>query len=196
MSDSLLLHRGYSGSIEVSIEDRCLYGKILFISDLISYEGNDVNELENSFKEAVDDYIEACEEKGTSPEVPFKGSFNIRIGEELHQRAAVAAKKSGLSLNEFVKNAVDAALNSSEVIQPNLRAVHANPIYGVPISSTTMLLDASAISELYSQRTSGLLFGTVLAGPALQVETPSPSGERIAKSSERREGARRRVLNS
>jgi len=34
-----LKHQGYIGSIEASLEDNCLFGKILFIKALVSYEG-------------------------------------------------------------------------------------------------------------------------------------------------------------
>ena len=32
-------YKGYYGSIEASTEDNCLYGKLLFIRPLVSYEG-------------------------------------------------------------------------------------------------------------------------------------------------------------
>ena len=33
-----LFYKGFTGSAEVSIEDQCLFGKIEFIGDLITYE--------------------------------------------------------------------------------------------------------------------------------------------------------------
>ena len=39
-------YKGYQGSIETSIKDRCLFGKILNINDLILYEGQTLDELE------------------------------------------------------------------------------------------------------------------------------------------------------
>lgn len=41
-----LKHKGYIGSIEASIEDNCLFGKLLFIKALVSYEGKTVAELD------------------------------------------------------------------------------------------------------------------------------------------------------
>ena len=37
-----------------------------------------------AFKEAVDDYRELCEAEGRKPDVPLKGSFNVRPGRDLH----------------------------------------------------------------------------------------------------------------
>jgi predicted HicB family RNase H-like nuclease len=105
-------YKGYQGSIEASIKDNCLYGKILFINDLILYEGNTLEELKKNFEEAVEDYLETCKEAGIEPKKPFKGSFNIRIGKELHEKAARRAEEIGKSLNDYVKDAIKADLES------------------------------------------------------------------------------------
>ena len=51
-------YKDFDGSIETSYEDRIMFGKILFINDLIMYEGNSIDELEQSFHETVDRYLE------------------------------------------------------------------------------------------------------------------------------------------
>jgi predicted HicB family RNase H-like nuclease len=51
-------YKDYQGSVETSVEDKCLYGKLLNISDLILYEGMTTDELEKNFKASVDDYLE------------------------------------------------------------------------------------------------------------------------------------------
>ena len=50
-------YKGFTGSIENSVEDQCLYGKLLGIGDLILYEADSIDKLEIEFKEAVDDYL-------------------------------------------------------------------------------------------------------------------------------------------
>jgi predicted HicB family RNase H-like nuclease len=105
-------YKGYQGSINASIEDKCLYGKILHIRDLVLYEGNTLEELENSFKESVEDYLEHCKAVGKEPNKPFKGSFNIRIGQELHEKAARRAEEIGKSLNDYIKDAIKADIES------------------------------------------------------------------------------------
>lgn len=108
---NVLEYNGYTGSIEASIEDRCLFGKILFISDLVTYEAETVSDLEAEFIAAVDDYLLTCKETGTDPQRPFKGSFNIRISPELHRKAAIEANKENISLNELTAKAIDAYVN-------------------------------------------------------------------------------------
>jgi predicted HicB family RNase H-like nuclease len=105
-----LVHKGYAGSTEVSLEDGCLHGRVLFIDDLITYEADTVPELQAAFKDAVDRYLAHCELIGKSPAKPCSGTFNVRVGETLHRRAAVAAAVTGQSLNDFVTKAIEAAL--------------------------------------------------------------------------------------
>ncbi|MCJ8207220.1 type II toxin-antitoxin system HicB family antitoxin [Pseudomonas sp. RGM2987] len=102
-----LQHKGYIGSIEASTEDKCLFGKLLFIRALVSYEGQTVAELETAFREAVDDYLQSCEQLGQQPELPCKGSFNVRIGHDLHLAAALAATRQNVSLNDLTRQALN-----------------------------------------------------------------------------------------
>ena len=103
-------YKGYIGSVEFSENDNVLFGKVQGIRSLISYEGTTVSELVADFHGAVDDYLAACAEEGTAPEVAYKGSFNIRIGSELHRRAAIYALAHDQTLNAFIAQAVDEKL--------------------------------------------------------------------------------------
>lgn len=111
MATNLLSHRGFNGSIETSLDDECLHGKILFIDDLITYEGESIPEIKESFKNAVDRYLAHCEKSGRPANKPYSGTFNVRTGPELHRETVVAATKSGKTLNEFVCHALRAYLD-------------------------------------------------------------------------------------
>lgn len=97
-----LLYKGYEGSVEFSAEDMLFIGKILHINDLVSFDGETPIEIKTAFEEAVDDYLEFCQEEGIDPDKPYKGSFNVRVTAELHKRAAQYAGRKKQSLNEFV----------------------------------------------------------------------------------------------
>lgn len=102
-------YKGYIGSIEVSEEDNCLYGKVLDLpSDTeITYEGETVQALRDDFQGAVDDYIAYCESKGIVPRKSYTGTLNVRISPETHSRIALLASKAGISINAFIKQALD-----------------------------------------------------------------------------------------
>lgn len=99
-------YKGYYGSAEYSFEDKLLYGKLLFIRDLISYSAISARDIESNFRHAVDSYLESCAEGGREPNRPYSGTFNIHIGQDLHMLAAIKAELGGLSLNDFVREAV------------------------------------------------------------------------------------------
>ena len=108
----MMTYKDYTGSVHYSDEDRVFFGKVEYIRSLISYEGTDVDSLRQDFEEAVDDYLELCEEKKREPERPFKGSFNVRTGSDLHRRAALVAKDKGIHLNKLVVEALESYLNT------------------------------------------------------------------------------------
>ncbi len=56
-------YKGYKGTSEYSAEDGCYHGQIAYIPDLITYEGESPEELEQAFRETVDYYIEHCKEQ-------------------------------------------------------------------------------------------------------------------------------------
>ncbi|MCA1750227.1 MAG: type II toxin-antitoxin system HicB family antitoxin [Cryomorphaceae bacterium] len=101
-----LTHKGYTGSIEYSREDDLLYGRVLGIKGLISYDGATGKELYADFKGAIDEYITTCEEQGVTAEKPFKGSFNVRLSSKLHEQAALLAMETKTSLNAFVAESI------------------------------------------------------------------------------------------
>lgn len=105
--NNTLRYRGYVGSIEFSEEDNLLFGKVLGIRSLILYEGRTCDELLADFHGAVDDYLAMCEAEGIEPDVPYKGSFNVRISPSLHERLARYAIGSGRSLNSCVQEALE-----------------------------------------------------------------------------------------
>ena len=96
-------YEGYYGSVHYSDEDEVFFGKIQFIRSLVSYEGTSVKTLKEAFYEAVDDYLESCEEQGIAPEKTFKGSFNIRVGTDLHREASLYAQSHEMNLNKLAK---------------------------------------------------------------------------------------------
>ena len=105
-------YKGYLGSVEFSEEDALFYGKVLGIRALVSYDGNNAQELIADFHGAVDDYLELCVQQGKEPERAYKGSFNVRISPELHKQAVVAAMSHNMTLNSFVESSIAQAVHA------------------------------------------------------------------------------------
>jgi predicted HicB family RNase H-like nuclease len=104
---SVMEYRGYIGSVDFSSEDEVFHGRLEGIRDLVTYEGTDVESLKRSFRDAVEDYIDMCRDKNKPPDVPFKGSFNVRVGRDLHKRAAIYSAEHNKRLNAVVTEALE-----------------------------------------------------------------------------------------
>lgn len=103
---NLLEYNGYLGTVEFSSEDNVLFGKVVGINGLVSYEGISIDDLREGFQEAVDDYLEMCAEANIEPQKSYKGSFNIRISPELHKSLSVISTVKNISLNKAVEEAI------------------------------------------------------------------------------------------
>ena len=51
--------------------------------------------------------MDFCKENGKIPEKEFRGVFNIRISPDSHREAAIDAAIEGITLNQFVAEAID-----------------------------------------------------------------------------------------
>ena len=107
----LLRYKGYTGKIDYSEEEKTFFGKVLGLRrDGIIFEGDSVFEIQKDFEEAIDHYLEHCEELGVEPEKPYNGKFVLRMSPELHGKAAEIAESLGKSMNEFINDAVRSAV--------------------------------------------------------------------------------------
>jgi len=107
----VIKYKDYLGSVHFSSEDGIFFGKIEGIDDLVTFEGTTVEEIKESFSEAVDDYIEICKKTGKPLRKSYKGSFNVRIPSGLHKKAIKKSVLLGISLNNLVKKAIENELN-------------------------------------------------------------------------------------
>lgn len=96
-------YKGQFGSAEVSVEDGVVFGKLLFIRDLVTYEAASPSDLLTAFETAVDEYLADCVEEGREADRPFKGQFNVRVAPSLHRSLAIAASQCDKSLNDYVE---------------------------------------------------------------------------------------------
>jgi len=95
-------YKGYIGSVEYSSEDKCFFGKLEMIDDLVTFEATTATEIEDNFQNAVDKYFLTCQELNREPQKIYKGVFNVRIDPSLHKKIYKEALKAGISLNAFV----------------------------------------------------------------------------------------------
>ena len=109
-----LKYKGYSGSVEYSPEDDCLFGKVLGLNGtLISYEGSSIEEIKRDFEESIDCYLESCRERGIEPAKPYSGRLILRMPSQLHEDLAEKANAIGTNINDFVLLSIKHELESA-----------------------------------------------------------------------------------
>ncbi|MCY3741616.1 MAG: type II toxin-antitoxin system HicB family antitoxin [Candidatus Poribacteria bacterium] len=105
-----MVYKGYIAEIRYSAEDSCLVGEIAGIRDIVGFHGDSVAELRTAFEEAVEDYLEMCEESGRPPQKPYSGNVTLSIPPEVHIGIAMAAEASGKNLDQWVTDTLSAVL--------------------------------------------------------------------------------------
>ena len=104
---NIMKYKGYWAKIQYSDEDECFFGVVEGLKNAsISFEGTTVKELQKDFKDAIDNHLRICKETNTDPEKQCKGSLNVRLGVDLHNKAKIKSIEKNISINELIKEAI------------------------------------------------------------------------------------------
>ena len=68
----MLEYRGYIGTIEA--EAGIFFGRVAGLRDVITFEGTTFAEVEQAFRDSIDDYLAFCAERGEPPDRAYSGS--------------------------------------------------------------------------------------------------------------------------
>jgi predicted HicB family RNase H-like nuclease len=104
----------YIAKPEVDSDAGILYGKVLNISAVIAFQGENVREAEQNFRKAVDLYVETCRAQGKEPEKPFSGKLPFRTTPEIHRDIYMAATQANKSINAWMEEVLSSAAKRSE----------------------------------------------------------------------------------
>lgn len=105
-----LTHKGYSASVTFEADSDVFVGRLAGISDIITFEADNVEGLKSAFIEAVDDYLDHCEKIGKRPQKSYSGKMLLRLPPELHAKIAERAELNHLSINEFAERTLQRAI--------------------------------------------------------------------------------------
>jgi predicted HicB family RNase H-like nuclease len=109
----MMEYKGYIGKVEFDDEASLFHGEVANMRDVITFQGKSVAELRKAFRESVDDYLAFCAERGEQPEKPFSGQFVTRVSPELHRQVNLAASVAGKSLNAWVAEQLERAIDAN-----------------------------------------------------------------------------------
>ena len=105
----MMEYKGYIGQVEFDDEANIFHGEVINLRDVVTFQGETVQELRRAFRDSVDDYLAFCAERGETPEKPYSGRFVVRVEPELHKAVAMHAKVEHKSLNAWVHDTLELA---------------------------------------------------------------------------------------
>jgi len=95
-------YKGYEAVVKFDENAHIFHGDIINTRDVITFQGSSVDELEQAFRDSIDDYLDFCASRGEQPEKPFSGKFMVRLKPETHRDIALKARREGKSVNRYV----------------------------------------------------------------------------------------------
>lgn len=101
----MLEYKGYFGMVEA--DDGIFVGRVVGLRDVITFEGAGFAEVEQAFRDSIDDYLAFCAERGEPPDRPHSGKILVRVSPEAHRRAALRAEAEGVSLNQWIARRIE-----------------------------------------------------------------------------------------
>ena len=105
----MMEYKGYLAVIEYDDSVDSLHGSVVNAGPypIVTFYGDDLEELKREFRTSVEEYLASCEEDGVEPRRPFSGKLNLRLGPDLHQRVAVSAAQRHMSINSWIKDLLE-----------------------------------------------------------------------------------------
>ena len=107
-----LSYKGYTARIEFDSDDNIFFGRVLGVRDIIGFHGETVADLIADFQNAVNHYLEVCQQRGEEPEKAYSGKLTLRIPPNMHADIAAAAAQSGKSLNKWVTDTLEQIIHN------------------------------------------------------------------------------------
>ena len=97
----MMEYKGYQAQVQFDDQANIFYGEVANTRDVITFQGQTVDELRQAFHESVDDYLDFCAERGEAPETPFSGRLTVHVSPAEHKRLLEAASQAGKDIESW-----------------------------------------------------------------------------------------------
>ena len=98
--------QGHTAVISFDPELGRFRGEFVGLNGGADFYAESVEALRKEGKRSLETFLEVCRERGIEPQRKFSGKFVVRLPGPLHERVASAASAAGVSLNEWVRQAL------------------------------------------------------------------------------------------
>ena len=117
-------YKGYLAAVEYDESVELFHGRVINAGDypIATVEAADVEGLKRELRISIDDYLALCAEKGLKPEKPYSGKVSVDLGPAVHRRAVLMSMEDGMSLNDWIKRAIEEKMSRKSAKQPQGKA--------------------------------------------------------------------------
>ena len=115
-------YKGYTGIPFIDEESESLYGHVIGLRDVITFHGDNVAELTQSFRDSVDEYLDFCKSLGDPRRSRSLVGSYCGFPRELHRAPSIAAESAGLSLNSLILEKLQSFRNEFVYSKPSERS--------------------------------------------------------------------------
>ena len=97
---------GHRAVVEFDPEIALFRGEFLGLNGGADFYADSVAGLQAEGEASLRVFLEMCAEKGIDPIKHYSGKFQVRVPENIHAQAVIASAARGVSLNQFVQDAI------------------------------------------------------------------------------------------
>lgn len=105
----MLKYKGYVGAVIFDDDARIFHGEVAGLRAVITFQGTTVDEIEQAFKDSIDDYLDWCKKRKKEPEKAHSGKLNLRMPPDVYVKVAAKAAQHGMSINAYILNQLNVA---------------------------------------------------------------------------------------
>jgi predicted HicB family RNase H-like nuclease len=102
MDNNTMKYKGYTALIEFSDEDGCFVGRVTGINDIVSFDGETVDEIRKNFRDMIEHYIAACAHENRKPNTPTS-EVMVPVPPALYAKIAQKAEYDGIPVNALME---------------------------------------------------------------------------------------------
>ncbi len=103
----MMTYKGYYATVSFDDEAEIFHGEVVGLKDVITFQGQSVEELKVALEDSVEDYLEFCASRGEEADKPYSGKFMLRVEPALHRRLSALSAEEGTSLNNWIRSKLE-----------------------------------------------------------------------------------------
>lgn len=110
---NLMPFGSYSAVITYDPEIESFRGEFIGLNGGADFYADNAADLKREGEKSLEAFLEACERRGIPPKKQYSGKFNLRVSSQLHSQIAEIAAANGDSLNKWVEQVLESAIQQA-----------------------------------------------------------------------------------